>query len=1699
MWRRWSAWECTHLLFVVILCRGTGGRTACVKNSALADNQPAYELMNSLNAAAARLQGAALARADVFDAFVGELRDLGLRGGIHLLQPDGKTLQVASVAIAPRLVKALEGLTGLKIQGYEFAAQEVAVFRDALESREAVFVADSRSVVVELLPKKARRFLRKIVELLGSQAGVYAPLIAGGRTYGVLSIESPGFEREQLPVVQAFANHLAVALQNADLVAELVASEEMAQNTLDALAANIAVLDGDGVILAVNKAWVEFGQQNQLASPADGIGVNYLAVCDAVRGEEQPVAQEIAAGIRQMIKGKRTAVEVTYPCHSPTEKRWFVARVTRFAGKPLRIVVAHHDVTERLEAEERRREAENQLRLMVNTVRAAVFIYDSVHGRLAFANPELERLSGYSAQELTRMQVEELMHPEDRRSRQERQQTSQRDAAVSPQMELRLLTKGGEVRWLELTISPIEYDGRRALLGTAFDITDRKLAQASLEESEERFRTLVESISAAAFMFRGTQMVFANRRAEELTGYSRAELLKKAFWELVHPDMQDLVKERGMARQQGADVPSRYEVKLQTKSGEVRWVEFTGTVIEVDGERAVLGTAFEITQRKQAEAALQESEERFRLAFENSPDGIHINRLDDGRYVYVNRGFSEITGYSAEEALGRTSKAMKIWVDYADRQKLVEQLELHGAVENFEARFRTKSGEILNGLLSASIIEWGGEPHVFYVEKNVNALVQAQNALAETEERFRALVQHATEAIVILDVETEKFVEANPMAEALYGLPRAELLGRGPIDLSPENQPDGRPSAKAARGYLKQALAGQLPVFEWLHTSADGREVLCEVRLVRLPGKAALLRGTVTDITARASIEQQLRVQSKALEAAAEAMVMTDAEGAITWVNPAFTRLTGYLPEEAVGRQATILQSAETRPEVIEELWNTIRAGAIWQGEMVNQRKDGSTYIEQQTITPVFNDQSRISHFISIKRDVTARRQRERLLQAVAQVSQALRLAESHQEITELVIDQVADLLEADAVSLTLLDSEQGDYVLEAAHGRWAHYIGTRFKPGESVTGLIIQNPQTFINNDLQNAPDGRFTRPEMWAGMTAAMALPLEAHGVVLGVLWVGRGKPFQTDDEHVLEAIANIAASALHRSELHETTEKLFDETRAVALELAQQVGELERAKEEINRRNLELSRLYRASESLLTGHTPNRRELADQVVRSVLEEFGKSNCSVILVRAGERELERVAVGGEYAAEVRQGRLFVDGKGLAPRAIQQAKTINVGDVRQMAEYIPNWQAARSEIAIPLKIGELALGVIDIQSADTDAFTEEDERVLGLFAERAALALENARLFEDAQLHLGQLQALRDIDIAITSSLDIQLTLKVLLDQVLVQLKADAASVLLFQGGALVYSAGRGFHTREIEKTLLRMGEGFAGRAALERKLMQVPDIEAVQGIAIEGELWRREGLRAYFGAPLVAKGEVLGVLEIFQRTPFEPSADWVSFLLALAEQAAIAVSNAELFDRLQRAKTELEVAYSNTLRGWVHALDLRDKETEGHTQRVTELTARLAVLMGLSPDELQHVTRGALLHDIGKMAIPDGVLLKPGPLTPEERALIEKHADYARQFLEGIDYLKPALDIPYCHHERWDGSGYPRGLKGTEIPLTARIFAVVDVWDALTSDRPYRKAWSREQTIQYLRAEAGRLFDPQVVARFVDDVLLEDKARAN
>ena len=607
----------------------------------------------------------------------------------------------------------------------------------------------------------------------------------------------------------------------------------------------------------------------------------------------------------------------------------------------------------------------------------------------------------------------------------------------------------------------------------------------------------------------------------------------------------------------------------------------------------------------------------------------------------------------------------------------------------------------------------------------------------------------------------------------------------------------------------------------------------------------------------------------------------------------------------------------------------------------------------------------------------------------------------------------------------------------------------------------MLDTGQPVIVSDASR--DSRWVDAAQSDGVRSYLGVPILKDGAILGFLNLDHSKVdfFTENQARGLQALANQLAVALENARLYEETES----------------------------RASELSRLYNASGILLASTSLDIEKLAHIIVDTVRTEFGQSNCSLLLVNEDLRQLERVAISGPYADEVVLSKtLLLDGPGLVSASVREREIINVPDVTQREDYIANWKDARSELAIPLMVGEKIIGVIDVQSTQYHAFNADDVRIVSVFAEKAALSLENNSLYHRQKRHLAFLESLHQIDLAITGNMDMGVTLELIARQAKSQLGVDALSIMVLDKLTLMLEpiAQCGFSLPGTMMSPMKLGQGLGGKVAQDAKMLQRHALMKEYDNFKRSEFYKQEGIQAYFGFPLKAKGQVKGVLELFHRSPFKSDAQWTSFAETVSTLTAIAIDSAQLFHDLERSNLELSLAYDTTLEGWAKALELRDHETEGHARRVVDLTLKLAKVMGIDNAELVHVRRGALLHDIGKMGVPDHILQKPGPLNDEEWDIMRQHPVYAYNWLRSIRFLRPALDIPRYHHEKWDGSGYPEGLKGEQIPLSARIFAIIDVWDALRSDRPYRKAWSVDKTIAYLKEQKGCFFDPRVVDSF-------------
>jgi GAF domain-containing protein len=404
--------------------------------------------------------------------------------------------------------------------------------------------------------------------------------------------------------------------------------------------------------------------------------------------------------------------------------------------------------------------------------------------------------------------------------------------------------------------------------------------------------------------------------------------------------------------------------------------------------------------------------------------------------------------------------------------------------------------------------------------------------------------------------------------------------------------------------------------------------------------------------------------------------------------------------------------------------------------------------------------------------------------------------------------------------------------------------------------------------------------------------------------------------------------------------------------------------------------------------------------------------------------------------------------------------------------------------MGMPLVAHDTPLGAAFVTFDDERPSVQCDLNRARTITGHIALAIAHTTTVEANARRIKALLALHETAVDLAGHHDIKALLRTIVIRAGKLVGTEMGGLYLTVPNGLQMVVARGMLEPFVDQ-VLPAGQGASGRAVVSRKAILINDYATWKG---SSPMYADIQVGSVIAAPLLWKDQVLGAFHVEHPSPNAFGPDDIEIVSLFAEQAAVAIANARLIYNTETARKELELGYTATLEGWVRALDLRDQETEGHTQRVTDLTVELARRMDVAEDQLEPIRRGALLHDIGKIGIPDAILRKPGPLTEDEWTIMRRHPQMAWDMLSPIEYLRTALAIPYGHHERWDGSGYPLGTKGRQIPQAARIFSVVDVYDALRSNRPYRDGWPEEQVIDYIKERSGVSFDPEIIDAFLD-----------
>ena len=1465
---------------------------------------------------------------------------------------------------------------------------------------------------------------------------------------------------------------------------------------------------------------------------------------NAARRTDLPLA---ADGTRSVSESSPNQFRIIRPDGSICWVEGAAVAIVDEAGQPVKMVGVLVDITERKQAEDALLEAKIKYRMLVERLPVAVYTSElGINGRWHYISPQIEDLLGFTPEEwmadptLWYRQV----HPDDR-DRQEELEEQAWARQESFEGEYRISTRDGRQIWIRNSaqILPPQNNGAPIVQGVLTDITERKHAEDALATSEAELRALFNSMQDVVLVIdrNGVYRKIAPTNPDLLYKPSQ-EMLGKDLWDILPVEQADVfnnfIQQVLMTRQ-----PAHIEYALPI-GDRLTWFAATISLMDADN---TLWVARDITERKQAE---QMQAVLYQIA-NVAQTALSLNELFASIHKTLGTFMPAENFYIAMYDAQIDLLSFPYFVDQYDKapqpQKpgnglteyvLRTKQPLLATPQVFE--------EMINNKLVAAIgmdsIDWIGVPltvgdetfgvmviqtysdkvRLTYRDLEFLTFVSTQAAMVikrkQGEEELRLTQQHLAglitstmDAVISIDNE-HKIVLFNPAAEIMFGYEANEILGQPLNILLPEYyriEHSRQIENFDKSGYTNRHMNG----YGEIHGRRRNGEIFAtdtSISQINIAGRK-LFTAILRDITDRKLAEEAVNQRTSQLEVLREIGLELTAEldvdkllhsiiahafdllqctsGGVYLYRPEQKKLElvvstgthlaplGSFIERGEGLSGKVWEQG--KPIIVDDYEHWEGRAALFEGKpfkvvmgvpIIKGDEFLGVLILLTDLSRPFNkqDASLLELFagyaaVAIHNARLYQNARQRLteLEVLYKTSNTLSTEHDLNTLLRSIVENARKLLNSATSGMYL--SIPGSDELELSVDTATYIpIGKRVRSGDGLAGHVAQTRQP-IRIDDYSTWEGR---SEQYEGMSirAVLEVPMLYRGELIGVLIADETgeseRKFTEEDEHLLSLFASQAAGAIHSA-------RLFEETR---------------------RRAEEFAGLYQTTRDLSIHQ--DLPMVLSIITKQAIALLNVPNASITLYDPTRADLELVATIGP---DLPLGTRRKVGNGLAGRVAQTQVPIIVEDYQRWEHRSPLFDSIpyAAMMGVPLLYGGNLLGVLDVSeiAPSTRTFSEVDVRLLSLFAGQASSAIANARLFEETVRRLENLQSLRMIDNAISASADVDAILEVILGQVISQLGADAAVILLFDPAeqTLEYAAGRGFRTQALRHTHLILGEGYAGRVAQERKTKHIPDIRAFKTDFLRSPTIAREGFISYFGVPLITKGEIKGVLEVFHRTPFKAGKDWLNFLEMLAGQTAIAIDNTSLYQGLQLSNIELTLAYDATIEGWSRALDLRDKETEGHTQRVTEITLSLAEAMGVSNDELVNIRRGALLHDIGKMGVPDSILLKPGELTNEEWEIMHKHPIYAYEMLTPITYLKNALDIPYCHHEKWDGTGYPRGLQGDNIPLAARIFAVVDVWDAIRSDRPYRQGWDTEKAVEYIKSQSGTHFDPNIVDAFL------------
>jgi len=681
-------------------------------------------------------------------------------------------------------------------------------------------------------------------------------------------------------------------------------------------------------------------------------------------------------------------------------------------------------------------------------------------------------------------------------------------------------------------------------------------------------------------------------------------------------------------------------------------------------------------------------------------------------------------------------------------------------------------------------------------------------------------------------------------------------------------------------------------------------------------------------------------------------------------------------------------------------------------------------------------------------------------LSTIFSISKIFNSSKKLEEVLQRVIDSVIRLLEVEICSIMLYDRDESILKIAAARGLSEDVIDSaRVKVGEGISGHVARFKRSLLIPDISKDPRFSSNINKSEYKTRSALSVPILSEDELIGVINVNNkmdNSIFTSDDKEVLEAISDQTAIAVMNARHHEYFKKKLRE-----LECLNDISNLVQS-------TLDLDKLLRVVMELIT------------------DLMGVENCSLLLMEESTKTL-RIVIANGLDYDIIKNTEVKLGEGISGYVAQTGEPLLITNIDSEGRFIKRNSieySTRSALSVPLKVKQKVIGVVNVNNKKNGKpFTNSDLLLLQTLSSQISSAIENARLYNKMQQKIVEMTMLQNVGQVINSTLDLSEVLKLVLDQILNIFDADMGSLMLWDDKCecLRITEQRGLDTLYSSQISFKRGEGVAGKV-----------FESGRGVLVENSL--KDEIYKKFGddsekiektlmcVPIAIKGEVKGVLsceKMLDHTgPF--TKENLDLMTTISTQASVAIENANLYN-------DLLDLYLHTIQSLAAAIDAKDSYTHGHSRRVMYFSIAIAEAMGFSGDELNTLRHTALLHDVGKIGISESILQKPGKLTDEEFDNIRSHPVVGSHILESIDFLKDVRMQMKHHHEKYDGTGYPDGLKGEEIPLGARIIAVADTYDAMTSTRSYRKGLKHEVAVEEIKRCSGTQFDPKVVEAFL------------